>query len=419
MAEDYQANAGGILNPMVASQMGAQQSSQAIQIGQQAQDHGQAIQQQIVKTQSMQDQLKKQMQDNHDQMVAHIGQQANQLASADDDDKKGPVWKMQADDLTKKMQSMGMQVDPDVLTTYMKDPTHSGKFSSALAAVMDPKSSPSDQAKALSTLHDNFSSMDEAIKAPDELMDAKAKVLAAGNKVNNTFQTRADKVRDQVKGINQKWDTTEQFTDNALNILGKPGLAQTGPGQTMLQEAYTRSGSGSAIRSFTLQLGQENRSLANKMSGALDKLETGAKLQPDELKAMGEGLKIFQGNANKYRDNEASPYYSSAKGIVQGAQASGYSIKPSDMLPDDQWSRLADKEQLDASAKNAPAPPTKKPTAPAASYTPYQPGNSKEIDNFIKSTIASGATKDQVNKLLVRKKMAIDNDTYNSLKGGQ
>jgi hypothetical protein len=415
MADDfYEPNASNIVGVGQAAQMGGANAN-AVTTGM---DLGQQLQQQITRTQGMKDQLAKQMSDNHDAMVNHVGQAMYNLADADDDEKKGPVWKMNRDETIKKAQQLGVNMDPDVFNAFITDPTHSGKLTAALGQMFtDPTASPHDTAEALRTLHDNFGSMDEAVKAPTELTDAFAKTRAASLRATNTFQTRADKIRDQVKGINGKWDQTEQFTDNALNILNKPGLAQTGQGQTMLQEAYTRAGSGSAIRSFTLQLGQENRPLADKMMGALQKIQTGSKLQPEELAAMKEGLQIYSKNANGYRDNEVSTYYNSAKGISQQATANGYQIPSNTMIPDDQWSRLADQEDK----RNNPAPvkPQAKKSVKSSSVIPnYQIGKNSAGDGLIKGFIGNGMSLSDINQRLIKfNRSQLTQDDYNNLKG--
>lgn len=424
MADGYEPNASGLITAQSASDLGSNQSRQAINIGQTNAMDSSEIQQRMTQTQLMQQQLQQKMQENHDSMVTHIGQQANQLASADDDDKKGPVWKMQVQDLTKKMQSMGMQVDPDVLTTYMKDPTHSGKFTSALSAVMDPKSDPHTQAQALSTLHDNFGSMDEAIKAPDELLDAHARVMAASNKVNSISQTQAKGIRDSVSKINQKWDTSQSFADTASNILKNWSTFQTGQGEVALKDAYNKAMSGGAPRSFTLAMMDNNRSVGNKLDGYFSKLDSGIKLQPDERKDMANGLRIMAQDNNTKRDNEVSTYHGAAQGVLQ---RSGGDIKPGDMIPPEQWNRLEDQQNQTSfnqstnkfeSTNQAPQSKPKK-QVEAPQIQSYELGKNSGRDNFLKSTISSGHSLSEVNQILGKYKMRMSQDDYNNLKGNQ
>lgn len=415
MAETYEPNAGGLVTMQSAQQSGMNIGAAAAQ--------GADIGNQLQAAQQRQQMLQQQMQANHLAMQDHVVNDVKDLSTMDP---SSPIFKYKIPATVSKLNALGIPVTEDAFKATLGDDDQRAKIRAAATNMssLDPQTrmqAQGDWGKIFGT--------DDMLSAGDKGMEIASKYAASQNKVGNTYEAQAKGIRDSVSKINQKWDTSQSFADTAKDILKNWSNFKTGQGEVALKDAYNKAMSGGAPRSFTLAMMDNNRSVGNKLDGYFEKLDSGIKLQPDERKDMLSGLNLMAEDNNSKRDMEISPYHSAAQGVLDRSSASGGSIKAGDMVPPDQWNRLQDQKDKMTFNKDtgkyetnpgAPSSPTakQKPKPSSTQFNPYKPGDNSGRDSFLKSMISGGHSINEVNQVLSKYKMRIDQSDFDKLKSG-
>lgn len=334
----YEPDASNILGPMQAAQMGASAGENLVS-GFQA---GQGIAEQLRKAQAQRLELEKSQQEHKNQMINHAGETMFDLASAPDEEVNGPLWKAKFNYLADGFSKMGVDIDSDSLKESLRDPSYRKQLSTSFAKLQSLD--PAQRAQALQDNANMLGGITGVAKLSEGLDNSYAKLLSSGGKQSKDIESRASKLREGVKGINQKIDTSQSFAKEASSILDKWDSFSTGQAETALKDAYNKALSGGAPRSFTLAMMDSNRSIGAKLDGLFSKLETGKKLTTPERNDMRKALGIMETDADEKRYSQLSPYYNATKALSESAKANNVSLNPNEIIPEEHWNKLSDKE---------------------------------------------------------------------------
>lgn len=435
---DYEPNPSGIITADQAFNM-ANKSSDALVGGI---DKGMGIADQVQTVQLRKQQIQQQMQTNRENMINHAGQTMFDLASADPDEKKGPLWKAKSQYLQQGLTQMGVPYDSDLMDSYLKDDTHSQKMSTALAQWSN-SSLPNDQrAQALSQISHMLSDPTMIEKAPDVLEKEVQSRIQMQYKGNNQLVQGAQKIANDASTIAVQHDKNNQFANEAKGLLDNYGNFKTGISDAAIKESLTKFFSNGVPRAFTIQMLNQSTGIPDRIRNAIQKASEGKSFQLDQRSDMQSALNIGLKAADEAKYEALKPKWNAYNGYIQRAKVLGQDdLVNSNNFP--QWDDISSREQKkgwnpdtfqyekDQDQGNTPPPKKGKSTFGAAGTTTdqtktpagaqisgkYQGGYDPTKDPNLKQAIAQGTSLDLINATLKSKNLGtMPNSDYNRIK---
>jgi hypothetical protein len=403
---DFEPSANGILTPAVAANMGqdaGKSFSQGI-------DAGSAMQERIAQAQYMHSKVQEQQENNNLSITNHVLDNMSQMAYYGSGSPQGKVLSAQ---LSQKLGQLGIPIDQDSLTAIAKDDDDRNEL---MAQISKWNQLQPDQQKQAIPMLKQMMNKDQFMKFSENMADLNAKAQMFQDR---TQQQREMNLGKEVTGINKAFQTNDEFFNTAQSALNgfKNGSLTTGQAENDLKLALARAFQGGVPRAAQLNMMTQNRSISDKVEGYFQKLETGRSFQPDELKDLGKMLQSVRSSADDQRLGQLAPKYQMAKN-------SNFNLDNIFKADDqDRLEQYINKPRQQSILPSATASQLEKANQKRQSLnqgsSDYMVGSNPNIDSFLKSTISSGASYQQINKLMSRKNMKLSKDQYDRMAGGQ
>lgn len=425
MPESYEPNASNLVTVNSAIQNGDKQADAVVS----GLKTGADFYDQLQGAQLKKQQIQAQMQANRSAMVNHVSDSLYNLSSADDDEKKGPVWKMRRDETVKNMTALGVKVDPDAMNAYLNDPKHSAEFSTALGAIAgDPSMTPQEKAQAVSGVATKFSSMEGLEGVAKSLSASQQNIQKAKLTQDKQVNDSTMKISNAVKQIDQKYADKGMNLDSVNQFINNEGKYKTGVPDMAINDVLTKALSGGVVRSFTLAATKNVVPGDQKLENWLQQnAQNGKSMNADQLNDYKKVATVIRDQLSAQMDKEKQGYFNQASAITKSQSAQGKEADPLQFGFDpDTWNRLSNKSKSvrynatsNSFEKNPDAQPG--PIAPSAGKPQNAAGKNGDNNSFSNVTKQLGYDPDASTALqkAVKKGMSLDDINSNLQNSGR